>query len=176
MQEIRFLHIVLIKSSKYDDDGFVVRYVKGVLPSNTLACMSSLTSKLIPKWETEKNIKITIDIYDDIVDNIPYKKIARKNSSDTMVIAALVGVQSNQFPRASDIAKRLNELGVKTLLGGFHVSGILAIFNNPTPEIQELIDCGVTVVEGEAENCWEQILTDIVEHREKMLYRKTEIC
>jgi hypothetical protein len=28
--------IVLIKPSKYDDDGYVIRFWKGVLPSNTL--------------------------------------------------------------------------------------------------------------------------------------------
>ncbi len=32
---IKKFHIVLIKPSKYDDDGYVIRFWKGVLPSNT---------------------------------------------------------------------------------------------------------------------------------------------
>ncbi len=175
MRKTKSLNIVLIKPSKYDDDGFVIRYFKGVLPSNTLACMNSLTLKFAEKWKTEKNIKISIDIFDDIIHDIPYKKIAKKNKDNNMVVAALAGVQSNQFPRASDIAKKLTALGVKTLIGGFHVSGILSLFDKPSPEIQELIDCGVTVVHGEAESIWEQILSDVVEGKEKSLYRMTEL-
>jgi len=174
MKEIKSLNIVLVKPSKYDDEGFVIRYFKGVLPSNTLACMNSLTIKFIEKWKTEKNIKISIDIFDDIIHDIPYKKIAKRNKDNNMVVVALVGVQSNHFPRASDIAKKFTALGVKTLVGGFHVSGVLSLFDKPSPEIQELMDCGVTVVHGEAESAWEQILSDIIEGNEKSLYRMTE--
>ena len=35
--------IVLIKPSKYDDDGYVIRFWKGVLPSNTLNVLHGLT-------------------------------------------------------------------------------------------------------------------------------------
>jgi radical SAM superfamily enzyme YgiQ (UPF0313 family) len=86
------------------------------------------------------------------------------------VVAALVGVQSNQFARASDMAKSLTALGIKTLIGGFHVSGIISMFGEPTPEIRELMDIGVTVVHGEAEDRWESILSDVLAGREKSLY------
>ena len=82
MRKTKSLNIVLIKPSKYDDDGFVIRYFKGVLPSNTLACMNSLTLKFAEKWKTEKNIKISIDIFDDIIHDIPYKKIAKKTQEN----------------------------------------------------------------------------------------------
>jgi radical SAM superfamily enzyme YgiQ (UPF0313 family) len=137
--------------------------------------MSSLTLGFAEKWKKEKNITVSTDIYDDIVDTIPYKKIAKKNREGTMVIAALVGVQSNQFPRASDIARKLTALGVKTVIGGFHVSGILALFDKPSPELQELNDSGIILVEGEAETIWENIVSDIVEGKEKLLYRKTSL-
>ena len=67
MKKIKSLKIILIKPSKYDDNGFVVRYFVGVLPSNTLACMRSLTLKFTEKWKNEKNINISIDSYDDII-------------------------------------------------------------------------------------------------------------
>jgi hypothetical protein len=35
--------IVLIKPSKYDDDGYVIRFWEGVLPSNTLNVLQGLT-------------------------------------------------------------------------------------------------------------------------------------
>ena len=37
------LKVVYIRPSRYDDDGYVLRYWRGVLPSNTLACLKSLT-------------------------------------------------------------------------------------------------------------------------------------
>ena len=42
-QGIRGLHIVLLKPSKYDEDGYILRHWRGVLPSNTLACLYALT-------------------------------------------------------------------------------------------------------------------------------------
>lgn len=40
------LTVTLIKLSKYDDEGCVIRHFRGVLPNNTLTCLSSLTEDL----------------------------------------------------------------------------------------------------------------------------------
>jgi hypothetical protein len=37
------LHLFLVKPSKYDYEGYVVRHWRGVLPRNTLACLYGLT-------------------------------------------------------------------------------------------------------------------------------------
>ena len=174
MGEISSLNLILIRPSNYDDEGYVIRYWRGVYPSNTLACMRSLTLDFSERWQKELGISITIETYDDLIEKLPYKKLAGRNQGSNKVVAALVGVQTNQFPRASDIAKKLTTLGIKTLIGGFHISGILSMFDEPTPEIQELIDRGVTVVQGEAENVWESILYDVLTGKEKPLYRMTE--
>jgi radical SAM superfamily enzyme YgiQ (UPF0313 family) len=171
MKTISSLIIVLIKPSKYDDDGYVIRYVRGVLPSNTLACLYSLTNDFVGRWKKDYGISVTVKTYDDLVEAVPIKRLASKNRGATKVVAALVGVQSNQFPRASDIAKKLTDAGIKTLIGGFHVSGILAMFDKPTSDIQELMNRGITIVQGEAEGVWESILSDIVAGKEKPLYR-----
>ena len=42
-QQTRRFRIVLIKPSKYDDEGYVIRFWKGVLPSNTLNVLHGLT-------------------------------------------------------------------------------------------------------------------------------------
>jgi hypothetical protein len=39
---IEKFRIVLIKPSKYDDEGYVIRFWKGVLPSNTLNVLHGL--------------------------------------------------------------------------------------------------------------------------------------
>lgn len=170
MPIIDALKMVLIQPSRYDDDGFVIRYLKGVLPSNTLACLRTLTLEFAESWKAGKGISITVDSYDEMVERIPMKRFARMNRGNTLVVAALVGVQSNQFARASDLAKQLTALGIKTLIGGFHVSGVISMFGEPTPEIRELMDAGITIVHGEAEGRWESILSDVIEGTEKPLY------
>jgi hypothetical protein len=35
-------HVVLIKPTHYDDDGYPIRWVKAAIPSNTLACHNGL--------------------------------------------------------------------------------------------------------------------------------------
>ena len=170
---INKLTVVFIRPTNYDDDGYVIRYVKGVLPSNTIACMRSLTLEFTERWKRDYGIDITVECYDEFVEKVPITKFARKNGSSHKVVAALVGVQSNQYPRAADLAMRLTDHGIKALIGGFHVSGILAMFGEPTPEINDVIDYGVTVVQGEAELVWESILHDVVNGCEKSIYRMT---
>ena len=167
--------VVLIKPSRYDDEGHVMRYWRGVLPSNTLACMTALTETVSDSWHKQGLPYIDVINIDDTVEAIPYKKIAKINSDGKKAVAALVGVQSNQFPRAADIALRLTGLGVKCLIGGFHVSGVLSVFKEPTPEIDELLETGITVVQGEAEEVWGDILIDIANGCEKALYRSRDL-
>ena len=52
--QIKKLTIVLINPSRYDDDGYVIRYLRGVLPCNTLACMHSLTLEFAHADRTEE--------------------------------------------------------------------------------------------------------------------------
>jgi radical SAM superfamily enzyme YgiQ (UPF0313 family) len=165
------LTVVLIKPSKYDDEGYVIRHLRGVLPSNTLACLCSLTEDLNRRRILGDNLKIKIKILDDTVQKLPVDRIIRSNKrAHCRTIVALVGVQSNQFPRAADIARRFRAGGLQVMIGGFHVSGTLALFPDIKPEIQELIDLGVTVVKGEVEETWGEILADALQDRLKPLY------
>ena len=140
------LTVVLIKPSKYDDEGYVIRHFRGVLPSNTLACLSSLTEDLKGRQVLGGNLEIRIRIFDDTVQPIPVDRIIRSNNlTRNRTVVALVGVQSNQFPRAADLARRFRAGGLQVLIGGFHVSGILALFSEIRPEIKDLMDLGVIV-------------------------------
>lgn len=165
----RQLRVVLIKPSKYDDEGYVIRHFRGVLPSNTLACLSSLTQDLAKRELLGEAVEI--EIFDDTVEKIPIKKIIRSNRLPSRrTVVALAGVQSNQFPRAADLARKFRAGGVQVLIGGFHVSGMLALSPGITREIQELIDIGVSVVKGEVEETWGEILRDACDDRLKPVY------
>lgn len=167
----RKIRVVLIKPSKYDDDGYVIRHFRGVLPSNTLACLSGLTQDVANRRLLGPGVEIEVEMFDDTVQRVPVNRILRSHRLPRRrTIVALVGVQSNQFPRAADLARKFRKGGLQVMIGGFHVSGALALSTGITPEIQELIDLGVSVVKGEVEETWGDILRDAAENRLKPLY------
>lgn len=54
------LHIFLVRPTKYDDEGYLLRHWRGVLPSNTLACLRGLTQKVAADGElNDVSIKIS---------------------------------------------------------------------------------------------------------------------
>src|ERR1043166_1715836 len=96
--------IVLIKPSKYDDDGYVIRFWKGVLPSNTLNVLHGLTDD-VKRRGALGNIDLEVVTFDETAEKLPVNKIIRWGRSfRTKLLVCLVGVQTNQFPRALDLA------------------------------------------------------------------------
>jgi radical SAM superfamily enzyme YgiQ (UPF0313 family) len=154
----KVLTVFLVKPSKYDDDGYVVRHWRGVLPSNTLACLHGLTEDVKRRGLLE-DVELRVHLVDEAVGKVSIPAIVRADCRPgEKAVVALVGVQTNQFCRASDLALELRSFGVTVLLGGFHVSGMLSLFSRISPEIQELVDAGVTIVAGEVEEHWAEIL------------------
>lgn len=171
LDRLETLHVFLVKPSKYDDEGYVVRHWRGVLPSNTLACLNGLTDD-VARRGLLGDVGLAIHVVDDAVSKVPVKKIVRCNRRrGHKALLALVGVQTNQFCRAADLALELRGHGVDVLLGGFHVSGVLALFPSTSPEIQELLDAGVSVVAGEVEHRWADVLRDACQGRLQPIYR-----
>ena len=73
----------------------------------------------------------------------------------------LVGVQSNQFPRAVDLARPFLAAGLPVCIGGFHVSGCIAMLPELPPEIRAAQELGISFFAGEAEDGrLDQVLRD----------------
>ena len=166
------LRLFLIKPSKYDDEGYVIRYWKGVLPSNTLSCLNGLSEDVRDRGVLGKDLQWEITLIDDTVQGIPYKKIIQENQKPgTKTIICLVGVQTNQFPRASDIALQFRAAKIDVLIGGFHVSGVMATLPDLSPELVTLKNAGVILSAGEAEGGhWELMLRDAILDQLKPIY------
>jgi radical SAM superfamily enzyme YgiQ (UPF0313 family) len=81
-----------------------------------------------------------------------------------------VGVQTNQFPRALDMARIFRAAGISVIIGGFHTSGTINMLSEQEPDIQELFHESICVVSGEVEGKWEMILGDFLNGRLKPLY------
>lgn len=165
------MSLYLIKPSKYDDDGYIIQYWKGVLPSNTLACLYGLSEDVRERRVLGPDLKWEIDTIDETVQKVHVQKIIRRSRRrGTKTLVGLVGVQSNQFPRARDLALRFRQAGIDVMIGGFHVSGILATLPKLPADIEALEKAGVTLVAGEVEGKWESILRDALEDRLRPVY------
>ncbi|MBI4597710.1 MAG: radical SAM protein [Candidatus Omnitrophica bacterium] len=168
---IRRLIIYLIKPSKYDADGYVIRYWRGVLPSNTLTCLYGLTDDVRRRGTLGRRLTWRIELIDETVQRVDVRRIVRSGRRrGTKAIVCLTGVQSNQFARASDVALACRAAGLEVLIGGFHVSGSLAMLPQMPREIQALVEAGVSVVAGEIEGRWEGILRDALLGRLQPVY------
>ncbi len=152
--------LVLIKPSHYDDDGYVIQWFRSAIPSNSLAALYGLALECSGQQVLGDDVEFDIHAFDETNTVIKDKKIASliKNSDDGMVM--LVGVQSNQFPRALDIARPLRDAGIKVTIGGFHVSGTMAMLKDRDPWVQKALDMGVSLFAGEAEGRLGQVLID----------------
>src|ERR1700740_673420 len=114
--------LVLIKPSHYDDDGYVIQWMRSAIPSNTLAVLNGLALDCSERRVLGDDIDLEIECYDETNTRIRPQHIARRiRENGGAGLVALVGVQSNQFPRAVDIARPLRAAGINVAIGGFHV-------------------------------------------------------
>lgn len=182
------LVVVLIKPTHYDDDGFPYRYLRGVLPSNGLAAMYSLTEQAL-KQVVPPDIPVEVHMFEDSIywhAKQLKQLLCRFPEKGTKLVVGLVAVQTAQFPRACDLIERWRAKGATCVIGGFHVSGSISelldgIKDNARldvpcehlmpAEIQALMDKGVIVFHGEAESVWHQVLADIIKGQPQKLYR-----
>jgi radical SAM superfamily enzyme YgiQ (UPF0313 family) len=162
MENTSRVNLFLIKPSNYDDDGYIVRYFRGVLPSNTLFCLAGLTENARTQGRLA-DFDIRVELVDEIVERVDCAEICRSHKPGNRTIVCLVGVQTNQFPRAADLAKTFRAAGLTVILGGFHVSGYLSMISEIPPDIQELLDLGVHIVKGEVEESWPRILEEAID-------------
>jgi hypothetical protein len=85
-------------------------------------------------------------------------------------LVGLVGVQSNQYPRALDIARSFRNEGVAVCIGGFHVSGCLSMLDGHAVDLDACRDMGVAIFAGEAEGKLEMVLRDAAAGRLATVY------
>src|SRR4051794_29789231 len=157
----RRFHLVLVKPSHYDDDGYVIRWWRALIPSNSLAAVYGLALDSAHRKVLGGDVDIDIDVIDESNMRVPVKRIIRDlQSNDNFGLVALVGVQSNQYPRALDIARPLRAAGIAVAMGGFHVSGCLAMLDGDAIDLAHARELGIAMFAGEAEDRLDRVLMD----------------
>jgi radical SAM superfamily enzyme YgiQ (UPF0313 family) len=161
--------LILIKPSHYDDDGYVIQWLRSAIPSNTLAVINGLALDCRERRVLGDDVEIVIKALDETNTHIRPGRIARELGKEPGMVA-LIGVQSNQFPRAMDLARPLRAAGVQVCIGGFHVSGCLSMLQELPIELKDAMDLGISLFAGEAEGRFEEVLVDAWHRRLKPLY------
>ncbi|MBV9589904.1 MAG: radical SAM protein [Hyphomicrobiales bacterium] len=167
----RRFKLYLIKPSHYDDDGYVIQWMRSAIPSNTLAVLYGLARDCAERQVLGADVELDIVAFDETNTRIRPERISAalaRNGGFGMV--AFVGVQSNQFPHAMDIARKLRAAGAQVAMGGFHVSGCLAMLPQMPDDLQEAQALGISLFAGEAEDRLELVLRDAAAGSLRPLY------
>lgn len=150
------LKVVLIKPSKYSQDGFVERFRWGFMPNSTLRHILSMTVE----YARQAGVQFEVQAIDEYIEG-GRDYLNRLARADSRTLVALVGVQSHQFQRALDLAALARNGGAQVIIGGPHVM---------TCDTGLFHESGVSFALAEAELLWTSILNDALQGELKPVY------
>jgi hypothetical protein len=166
----RTFKVVLIKPSHYDADGYVIQWWRSTVPSNSLASVYGLLAECAEAKVLGPDVDIEIEAYDECNTIIDVKDTIRQIRAAGSGFVGLVGVQSNQFPRALDLGRQLRAGGLTVVMGGFHPSGCISMLPELPPDLKEAQDLGITLYAGEGEGRMADLLRDFDGGKLKAVY------
>jgi hypothetical protein len=163
---------VLVKPTHYDDQGYPIQWYRSALPSNTLACMNSLAEDARRREVLGSGVEIDVETYDETNRRVfPSRIIRDLERRGGRALIGIVGVQSNQYPRAMDLARQFRAAGLQVCIGGFHVSGCIAMLPEMPSELREAQALGIALFAGESEeHRLDEVLLDAWNGTLKPLY------
>ncbi|GAB6041521.1 B12-binding domain-containing radical SAM protein [Endothiovibrio diazotrophicus] len=166
----RRLRLLLVKPSHYDDDGYVIQWWRNLVPAQTLAVLNGILHDAAVRGQPADGVSIECRPVDETAMVINTRRELRWLRRAERAAVLLVGVQTNQYPRAVDIAHPFVEAGIPAIMGGFHVSGVLAMTPDWTEGLRDARELGITLFAGELEEGIDELLRDLWKGRLKPLY------
>jgi radical SAM superfamily enzyme YgiQ (UPF0313 family) len=140
------------------------------LPSNSLASVYGLLEVCARDRVLGPDVDIEIEACDECNTIIDAKDVAERIRAGGGGMVGLVGVQSNQYPRAIDLGRQFRALGLPVVMGGFHISGCISMLPDQPSYIQEALDLGIHLFAGEAEGRMDEVLRDVAAGTAKPIY------
>src|ERR1700722_20352706 len=88
--------VEIIKPSHYDDDGYVIQWLRALIPSNSLACLYSLAHAAGKRQILGDQVDVQVNAYDESNTLIPVHRIIRRiQTAHGRGLVLLAGVQTN---------------------------------------------------------------------------------
>ena len=166
---------MLIKPSHYHDDGYVIRWWRGLVPSNSLAALHGVALDCAQRRVLGPDVDIDIQVIDETNTRVRVPNLLRQfRKAGGFGLVGLVGVQTNQYPRAIDLARPFRAARIPVVIGGFHVAGCLAMLDGRAVDLDLARVLGVSIFAGEAEGRFETLLQDAAHNRLKPQYDFTK--
>ena len=166
----RIFHVALIKPSHYDRDGYVIQWLRSLIPSNSLASVHGLIVECAHNSVLGSDVDIEVEACDECNTIVDVAGVAKRIRAAGAGMVGLIGVQSNQFPRALDLARQFRAHGLTVVMGGFHLSGCISMLPKLPAELQEALDLGIHLFAGEAEGRMAEVLRDVASGNAKPIY------
>jgi radical SAM superfamily enzyme YgiQ (UPF0313 family) len=167
----RRFQLVLVKPSHYGEDGYVIRWWRAIIPANSLAAIYGVALECIERKVLGPDVDIDLEAIDEFSQRIEIQKLVERfKRHGNFGLVALVGVQSNQYPRALDLAGPLRAAGIPVAIGGFHVSGCLSMLDGKAVGLDACREMGVSMFAGEVEGRLDILLRDVAEGRLQPVY------
>ena len=142
-----------------------------MIPSNSLAALYGIAVDCADRKVLGEAVAIDILAIDETNTRIDIPALlAKLRQHDNFGLVALVGVQSNQYPRALDIARPFRNAGASVAMGGFHISGCLAMLDGHAVALDTCREMGISMFAGEAEGRLEMVLRDAASGQLAPLY------
>src|SRR4051812_12215970 len=88
--------LILIKPSHYDDDGYVIQWLRSPMPSNTIAALYGLAKDCAQRRVLGTDVELDIQALDETNCRIRPRRLVRMIERASAGMVMLVGVQSNQ--------------------------------------------------------------------------------
>src|SRR5262245_18870792 len=90
----QLFHLVMIKPTHYDDEGYPIQWVRSAIPSNTLACLNGLAEDARARQVLGPDEEMRLHTYDETNRRVrPDQIIKLIRKSGGRVLICLVGVQ-----------------------------------------------------------------------------------
>ena len=132
-----------------------------MIPSNSLAAVYGIAADSAERRILGPDVAIDISVIDETNTRVDIAALlAGFRRHGNFGLVALIGVQSNQYPRALDIARPFREAGVQVVMGGFHVSGCLSMLDGHAVDLDACQNMGISMFAGEAEGRLDMVLRD----------------
>jgi hypothetical protein len=139
----------------------VIRWWRAMIPSNSLAAVYGIAADSAERRILGPDVAIDISVIDETNTHVDIAALlAGFRRHGNFGLVALIGVQSNQYPRALDIARPFREAGVQVVMGGFHVSGCLSMLGGHAVDLDACQNMGISMFAGEAEGRLDMVLRD----------------
>src|SRR6185503_8881656 len=149
---------------------YVIQWLRSAIPSNSLAALYGVARDCAERRVLGDDVELVTHSFDETNTRIRPERLARLIEEAGSGMVMLVGVQSNQFPRALDIARPLRARGIQVGIGGFHVSGVLSMLKGVDADLDRARAMGVSLFAGEAEGRLDEVLRDAAAGTLKPLY------